>query len=86
MPLDPEAAAWLDRQRNEPMRSSLSVSEARAAYLRTSALTADPAPLARVDDVMIAGQLRGREYWPAADSALPILVWLHGGRFFSGGI
>ena len=70
MPLDPEAAAWLDRQKHEPPRGSLTAGETRAAYLRMSALTADPAPMARVEDVVIAGQLRGREYWPATGQTL----------------
>ena len=87
MPLDPEAAAWLEREREMPPRGSLTVNETRAAYLKASALMADPVPVARVEDVFITSALRGRDYWPSTpDAALPILVWLHGGRFFSGNL
>jgi acetyl esterase len=86
MPLDPEVAAWLQRQRDEPPRSALTVQETRAMYLRASSAGDEKAQLARVEDFTIAGEVRGRFYWPAPDPALPVLVWLHGGRFFSGSI
>lgn len=90
MPLDPEAAAWLERERDNPPRSSQTVAETRAAYLKAGALMADPLPLVRVEDVAIAPHLRGRQYWPDDSPAIglhpPILVWLHGGRFFSGNL
>jgi acetyl esterase/lipase len=85
VPLDPEVAALLARQANEPPRSSLTVAETRAAYLRSSA-TAERVPLARVDDLVLDGTLHARQYWPAFDPSLPLLVWLHGGRFFSGSL
>lgn len=87
MPLDPEAAAWLERARGNPPRSSLTVAETRTAYLKASALMADALPLPRVEDLLIAPNLCGREFWPNFSSAHdphPILVWLHGGRYFSG--
>ncbi|MGH9395499.1 MAG: alpha/beta hydrolase [Terriglobia bacterium] len=86
MPLDPEVSNWIERQNHEPPRSSLTVEQTRAAYIRMSAVTGDRAPLAHVEDVAITPELCGRQYWAAADPALPILVWLHGGRFFSGSL
>lgn len=87
MPLDPEAAAWLEQERKMPPRGSLTANETRAAYLKASALMADPVPVARVEDVFISSTLRGRDYWPlTSDTSFPILVWLHGGRFFSGSL
>lgn len=86
MPLDPEASAWLERQRGQPPRSSLTIAETRAAYLRASAEAADRVPVGRVEDLLIARGLPSRLYWPSADSPLPVLVWFHGGRFISGSL
>lgn len=89
MPLDPEAAAWLERERGKPPRSLLTVAETRTAYLKASALMADALPLPRVEELLIAPNLRGREFWPnfnPAHDPHPILVWLHGGRYFSGNL
>lgn len=84
MPLDPEVAAWLDRGKDEPPRGSFTVEQTRAAYQRASAIPGVPVHLPRVEDVAITKELRGRHYWPDLDPALPLLIWLHGGRFFSG--
>ena len=90
MPLDPEAAAWLELERGKPPRGSLTVAVTREAYLRSSALMADAPPLPRVEDVLIAPCLYGRQYWPelspTPDFHPPILIWLHGGRYFSGNL
>lgn len=86
MPLDPEAAAWLERQRDQPPRSALTIAETRAAYLRASAAAADRSPVARAEDFVIAPALRARLYWPSLDPLLPVLVWFHGGRFISGSL
>lgn len=86
MPLDPEAAAWLERQRGQPPRSSLSIAETRAAYMRSSAEAAERVPVARAEDLLITRSLPARLYCPSLDSALPVLVWFHGGRFVSGNL
>lgn len=86
MPLDPEAAAWLERQAGLPSRGSLTIAETRAAYLRMSRLTAETVPVAHVEDAAIAPGLNGRLYSPSDDPGLPILVWFHGGRFISGSL
>lgn len=91
MPLDPEAATWLDRWRDAPTRASLSIRETRAAYVRSSALAADPVLGVTARTLSVAPNLLGRHYWPDGLAALQqenapsLLVWLHGGRFFSGG-
>ena len=37
-----------------------------------------------MENLVLAGYLRARQYWPVADAALPLLVYFHGGRFISG--
>jgi acetyl esterase len=84
MPLDPEIAAHLERQKGQPPRSSLDVAATRAMMRRAAAL-AGPAPeLPRVDEIAVAESLRARQYWPADAPGLPLAVYFHGGRFFSG--
>jgi acetyl esterase len=84
MPLDPEIAALLERQRHLPPRSSLDVAATREMMRRAAALSGPPPPLPRVEDLVLPTGLRARQYWPARDSALPLTVYFHGGRFFSG--
>lgn len=84
MPLDPEAAALLERQKGQPPRSSLDVAATRAMMRRAAALSGPPPDLAKVEDLVLPGPLAARQYWPAADPALPLAVYFHGGRFFSG--
>ena len=83
MPLDPEVADLLERQKHLPQRSSLTVSETRARVRQANALAGEPPPLPRVEDIQLPGNLALRQYWPTADAS-PIAVYLHGGRFFSG--
>ncbi len=84
MPLDPEVAAYLETQRHLPARSALDIAGTRDR-LRRAAVLAGPAPeLARVADVMLPGGVRARDYRPAPGEALPLAVYFHGGRFFSG--
>lgn len=86
MLLDPEAAAWLERQRGQPARSALTIAETRAAYVRSSAEAAEIVPVARAEDLLITRALPARLYWPSIDPSLPVLVWFHGGRFISGNL
>ena len=84
MPLEPEIAAYLEASQNQPPRSSLDVAATRE-MMRRAARLAGPAPeLPRIDDLTIGGSLRARRYWPTADTDLPLAVYFHGGRFFSG--
>jgi acetyl esterase len=84
MPLDPEVAAHLERQRHQPPRSSLDIAATREMLRRASALSG-PAPLLpRVEDLTLPGSLPARQYWPSPAPELPLVVYFHGGRFFSG--
>ena len=84
MPLDPEVAAHLERQRHQPLRSSLDVAATREMMRRGAALAGIAPSLAKVEDLVLAGSLRARQYWPALTGGLPVVVYFHGGRFFSG--
>lgn len=82
MPLDPEVAALLERQKGQPPRSSLDAAATRAMMRRAAALAGPPPPLPRVEDLALPAP--ARLYWPAPGGAPPIVVYFHGGRFFSG--
>jgi acetyl esterase len=84
MPLDPEIAAHLERQKDLPPRASLDIAATRDMLRRAAALSGPPPPLPRVEDLSLPTSLGARQYWPALSSALPLVVYFHGGRFFSG--
>jgi acetyl esterase len=84
MPLDPEIAAHLERQMGLPPRSSLDIAATRQALRRAGALAGTPSPLPRTEDLLLPTDVRARLYWPALDEGLPLVVYFHGGRFFSG--
>ena len=84
MPLDPEVAAHLERQKRQPPRSSLDVAGTREMMRQAAALAGTAPPLARIEDVVMPGSLRARQYWPVTRTGLPVVVYFHGGRFFSG--
>jgi acetyl esterase len=84
MPLDPETAAHLERQKLLPPRSTLDVAATRAMMRRAASLAGPAPPLARVEDLVLAGSVRARQYWPGLQDGLPVMVYFHGGRFFSG--
>lgn len=84
MPLDPEVQAFLDSQRGLPPRSSLTVEQTRAAYLRARVLAGEPPEMHSVEDAAIPPGLRVRRYRPQAELPSAIVVYFHGGRFFSG--
>ncbi len=84
MPLDPEVAALLERQRGLPPRSSLDVSATREMMHRAAALAGEPPALACVEDLTLPRSLRARQYWPSSDPRSPLVLFFHGGRFFSG--
>jgi hypothetical protein len=58
MPLDPEIAAHLARQRRQPPRSVLDVAGTREMMRRTAALAGAAPPLSRVEDVVLPRSLR----------------------------
>lgn len=84
MPLDPEVAALLQRQQHLPPRSSLDVAATREMMRRSAALAGDPPSLPGIEDVLLPGDVKARQYWPVVDDSLPVTVYFHGGRFFSG--
>ncbi|MCU1234921.1 MAG: Alpha/beta hydrolase fold-3 domain protein [Candidatus Solibacter sp.] len=84
MPLDPEIAAHLERQKSQPPRSSLDITATREMMRRGAALAGTPPPLPRVEDLELHSMVRARQYWPSVDATLPIVIYFHGGRFFSG--
>ena len=84
MPLDPEVAAHLERQKLQPPRSSLDVAGTRAMMRRAATLAGEAPALARIEDILLPGAVRARQYWPVLTARLPVVVYFHGGRFFSG--
>jgi acetyl esterase len=84
MPLDPEIAAWLETQKRLPPRSTLDIAATRERLRQFAALAGPPAEVHRVEDLVLAGYLRARQYWPAPGTALTLVVYFHGGRFISG--
>lgn len=84
MPLDPEVAALLERQKGQPPRSSLTVAATREMMRRASALAGEPPALAMVEDLQLSGQVRARQYYPTTLDGQPVVLYFHGGRFFSG--
>jgi acetyl esterase len=84
MPLDPEIAAYLEAQRRQPPRSALDIAATRERLRQSAVLAGPPPTLARVEDLVLASYLPARQYWPATDAALPLVVYFHGGRFISG--
>ena len=89
MPLDPEVAQQLAREAASglPPRSQRSLEQTRAFY-RAAASLSGPAPeMASVEDRMLdlpGRRLPLRVYRPLADASLPLVMYLHGGRFISG--
>jgi len=84
VPLDPEVAALLDRQKSLPPRSSLDVAATREMMRRAAVLAGDSPALPRVEDLLLPGRLAARRYWPGKEEGQPQVVYFHGGRFFSG--
>jgi acetyl esterase len=84
VPLDPEVAALLERQKSLPPRSSLDIAGTREMLRRSGALAGAPPTLLRVEDILLPGRLPSRQYWPTTKDELPIVMYFHGGRFFSG--
>jgi acetyl esterase len=84
VPLDPEVAAMLEWQSRLPPRSSLDVAATRETMRRSAALAGEPPPLPKVADIVLPGQIAARDYWPTSNTMQPVVVYFHGGRFFSG--
>lgn len=67
----------------------MSVLEARASVAAGIRLAGEPQPVERVEDVLADGadgRLPVRVYDPAPDERLPLVVYLHGGGWVTGGV
>jgi acetyl esterase len=89
MPLDPEAAALLELQAasGAPPRSAMSIARTREFYRKMRALAGEPPALSKVEDRAVGAEGRQipiRLYQPSLAAGLPVLLYLHGGRFISG--
>lgn len=89
MPLDPDVREYLDAQAasGAPARGEMSVAETRELYLGMRPLAGEAPSLPRVEDRRVPGPegpVPVRIYAPAASCSLPVLVYFHGGRYFSG--
>lgn len=51
---------------------------------QSSVLAGAPPAVAEVEDLKLRGGPAARQYWPDLDDGLPLVVYFHGGRFFSG--
>ncbi len=89
MPIDPSAQAVLDilTAPGVPPLDELPPAAAREAYDGLAAFAGEPVAVARTQDLEADG-VPVRLYWPegAGESALPVLLWIHGGGFVMGSI
>lgn len=85
MPVHPQIQQFLDKGAGVPATHTLSVADARAQYEARIALMAEPAPVAGVEERVIAGpegdELRLRLYRPDRQGRLPVVVFYHGSGF-----
>jgi acetyl esterase len=86
MPLDPTLKALLDQlgEAGGPTLRDAGVAQGRQMLQAVALLDGDPADVARVEDVTLAGRIPARVYASSTGDALPILVWYHGGGFVIG--
>lgn len=91
--LTPAMAGLLERihRARRPPWHAMSVPDARRLYAAAAEVLEPPhRALPRVEDLRLpandGSQLDARLYAPAADAALPVLLYLHGGGFVIGGI
>ena len=64
----------------------MDVAATRETMRRAAVLAGDPPALPGVEDLWLPGRVAARQYWPDTDQRRPLVVYLHGGRFFSGGL
>lgn len=91
--LTPAMAGLLERihRARRPPWHAMSVAEARRLYAAAAEVLEPPhRALPRVEDLQLpaadGSALDARLYAPAVDTALPVLLYLHGGGFVIGGI
>ncbi|AXI80898.1 alpha/beta hydrolase [Peterkaempfera bronchialis] len=89
MALDPRIAAFLDAHTTGPAIQDLPLAEFRAVIESMVAYCAPTAPVAQVRDLAVpgpGGPVPVRLYHPRPGSALPVVVYLHGGGWMTGSI
>ncbi len=89
MPLDPQARAVLEMLASleMPELGTLPPADMRAVWATRPRPIG--APVARVEDRLVAGpagEIPIRLYWPEAQTPLPVLVWYHGGGWVLGSL
>jgi acetyl esterase len=87
MPLDPAVKTMLDQmaEAGGPTLREAGVEQGRQMLQMLSMLEGEPAEVARVDDITVAGTIPARVYAVSTDGAQrPVLVWYHGGGFVIG--
>jgi acetyl esterase len=84
---NPEIRAILDQMDPRGGSAPFSVEEKRRSYLTGVARAGTPEPVASIQDRSIpgpAGEIPVRIYRPEAGGHLPVVLYVHGGGFFSG--
>jgi acetyl esterase len=84
---NPEIRQLLDQMDPRGGSAPFSVEEKRKAYLAGVFRAGTPEPVASIEDRSIpgpGGDLGVRVYRPATEGELPVILYLHGGGFFSG--
>lgn len=84
MPLDPELAAYLESQKNQPPRSSLTIAQTREVLRNAARLGGDPPADVHAFDRRLNGTIPSRVYEPPGLLPDAAMVYFHGGRFISG--
>ena len=93
MPLNPALKQLIETKlahTREP-QWALPIAEVRQAFrnLWTPAMTGDPVPIDRIENITIpnvSAPIPARIYAPSASKPLPIILYLHGGGYVKGGI
>ena len=91
MPLTPQSQRLLDlfAEVGVPPFDRMSVLEARASVAAGTKLQGEPADVAVVQDILVAGSaglLPARLYRPAPGVTSPLLVYFHGGGWVTGSV
>jgi acetyl esterase len=89
MPLNPQAAKFLDMLAGAPSLDSIPAEEARVAAAGLVPLSGSPADLAAIEDAVIDTRARGvrvRIYRPSLTPGLPVVTYFHGGGWVIGNL
>lgn len=89
MPLDPQVKAYLERcaASGIPPRGKQTIEQTRVFYRQVRELAGEPVALPKIENGTVHSERREipiRVYQPRTGDDLPVLLYLHGGRFISG--